>query len=159
MTYIDEGWMLLSSDIILHLLNNSKTLLCHKGGDIAMAMWIQDLEKTKKIHWFPDNDRIVHHPPVATYIDSFVRRKEICHSFISMHGIYGNQSRMLNDILQKESTPISYHIPPIVDNCPKTYFRWENFDGIYYAKPTLCSTFPLWSKYDVFHGRTGGKYR
>ena len=153
--------MLISSDIIEHLLKNFKTLMCHRSGDVAMEKWIQDMVKTKKIHRFPDNNRIVHHPTVATRIDSFIEREEICHSFISMHGVYGNETYILDKILQKEKMSMSpnYTIPPIVDSCPKTFFRWENFIGYWRSAPALCSTFPLWSNFTTYHGRTGGKYR
>ena len=153
--------MLLSGDLIKDFLNNRKNLLCHKGGDIAMAIWIEHLEKSKKITWFPDNARIVHHPPVATYIKAFSKRKEICHSFISIHGVYGKETHTLQNILQREKASMSsnYVVPPIVNRCPKTIFRWQNFGPPYRAQPRPCSKFPLWSTYKTYPGRTGGKYR
>ena len=153
--------MLLSSDIIKYLLQDRDKLMCHKGGDIAMAMWIENLEKTKNIRWFADNARILHNHPVATYIDVLAKREEICHTFISFHGVYGNDSHTLNDIIKREKVSVSleYSIPRIVNECPKTQFRWQSFKRPYYAVPKLCSNFPLFSRYKMFRGRTDGKYR
>ena len=56
---IDEGWMILSRDIMDEILSKvNNTLLCHPFGGQSVALWIQDSKLD--IKWFPDNKRIIH---------------------------------------------------------------------------------------------------
>ena len=56
---VDEGWMILSRDIIIEALNKLNTTLpCHPFGDQAVALWIQ--ESKINITYFSDNTRVIH---------------------------------------------------------------------------------------------------
>ena len=82
---VDEGWMILSRDIIKEALSKlNSTLLCHPFGDQAVALWIKDSKLD--IKWFPDNDRIVHH--ATAYKEKQYMFSELCHRYLAMHGSY-----------------------------------------------------------------------
>ena len=148
---------MISSDIADNFFSNRDKLLCHKSGDIAFAMWIYDIMKTKNITWFADNKRIHHHPPASERMDFFKKRTEICHTYISIHGCNETDMKILHTIIKRERTYVktNYTIPPIVDSCrfPRSTFRWDIFIKKFYAKPKPCKDNPTWSKAAEYKGR------
>ena len=82
---VDEGWMVLSRDIIKEALSKINTTLpCHPFGDQAIALWIRDSKLD--IKWFPDNGRIIHH--ATAYKESKYMSGDVCHRYVAMHGAY-----------------------------------------------------------------------
>ena len=157
MVRIDEGWMILSADLVHEFLNNRDKLLCHKYADQAVAMWIYESMKRKKVAWFGD-PRIYHHPPVAT-INQFKLRKELCHTFLSLHGSYPIEMRVFQMIVEKERRTLGsiYSIPPVTDFCPfqRVNFNLHFFEMKYYTDPLPCKDNPVWtSAGEVFLGRS-----
>lgn len=157
MVRIDEGWVMLTEDLVRTFLKTKSTLQCSRFADQALAMWIYDLMKKKTILWYGDI-RIFHHPPAAT-ISEFKIRKELCHTFLSLHGSYPIDMRVFQLIQEREQHFYghTYDVPPVIDVCPyeRNNFNWKWFDPNYYTEPKPCKQNPIWSNGgELFIGRS-----
>ena len=156
-TRIDEGWVMLTEDLVYALLKSKLKLLCSRFADQSLAMWIYKLMRKKKIYWFGDQ-RIFHHPPVSTIVE-FKMRKEICRTYISLHGSYPLEMNIFHLIHERERETYgeTFDIPPVVDLCPyrRDSFNWKWFDPTYYTVPVPCRNNPIWKNGgDLFLGRS-----
>ena len=153
---IDEGLMILSADLVHEFLRDKDKLLCHKYGDQAMAMWIYRSMKREPVTWF--GDARVHHDPPASFLFEFRQRKEICHTYLSLHGSYPTEMREFMRIIEKERRNFGtdYTIPPIVDVCPfrRENFNWDMMTGQFHTRPRPCKDEPIWVSKHVYRGRT-----
>ena len=111
---VDEGWMILSRDIIKEALSKlNSTLPCHPFGDQAVALWIK--ESKLDIKWFIDNDRIIHY--ATAYKEDQYTFPGLCHRYLALHGSY--QLQMLKywiltrEYLQTTKRNITHSVPPI----------------------------------------------
>eukprot|EP00794_Sanderia_malayensis_P009818 gene9818-10825_t len=155
LTRIDEGFMILSVDLVLEFLRDRDQLLCHKFGDQAVAMWIYRSMNIEPITWFADNR--IHHDPPASYILEFKHRKEICHTFLNLHGTYPSEMEVFQKIVSREKRNLgtSYDIPPVIDNCPysREVFYWGMMGARYFARPVPCKDEPTWVRASSYVGR------
>jgi len=153
---VDEGWMMLSRDIIDEALAKlNSTLPCHPFGDQAVALWVRDSKL--KIKWFPDNERIVH--AAVVYNERKYIFPNFCGKYLAMHGSY--QDQMLkywilmtedNNNHQKKlpgNLKPRYHIPPVPDFYSVCHsenaFDVNEFWPEYRFQPKLCKDKPEWS--------------
>ena len=148
---------MLTEDLVRDILKSRDSLPCSRFADQSLAMWIYHLMKQKPITWYGD-ERIFHHPPSAT-VNEFKVRKEICHTYISLHGTYPIEQRVyrLIDLQERQTYGQKYVIPPAVDVCPysRENFNWKWFDPTYYTEPVPCGKNPVWSEGgEVFIGRS-----
>lgn len=148
--------MILSADLVQEFSRDKDQLLCHKYGDQAMAMWIYRSMKKEPVTWF--GDARVHHDPPASFIYKLRQRKEICHTYLSLHGSYPPEMRQFMRIIEKERRDIGteYVIPPIVDVCPfqRERFDWNIMTGQFHSMPRPCKDEPIWVSKHVYQGRT-----
>ena len=80
---VDEGFMILSSDIIKEVLaRENTTLLCHPFGDQAVAIWLNN--RAKDTTYFMDNDRLMH--SVSGKYEHI--RNGLCNQFLGLHQAY-----------------------------------------------------------------------
>ena len=121
-----------------------------------MAMWIYRTMKREPVTWFGDGR--VHHDPPASFLYEFMQRKEICHTYLSLHGSYPAEMRAFRRLIEKERRSIGtdYDIPPIVDLCPfrRDSFDWSMMTGQFHTMPRPCKDEPIWVSKRVYQGRT-----
>ena len=89
-TFIDDATTMYSSDLIdKYLSQKPDKILCHPFADAQVDLWekILGLDSTI-IH--ADNDRI-HQDPPASFAANLKKRNDLCDSYISIHGIYGDE--------------------------------------------------------------------
>ena len=141
---IDEGWMILSRDIMDEILSKvNSTLPCHPFGDQSVALWIQDSKLD--IKWFPDNNRIIHE--ATAYKGDQYMFPELCNRHLALHGSYDLQ--MLKYwILTEKNKHITYSVPPIpqfTSFCNKDKkFDVNAFYPPYRYPAKLCKNKPEW---------------
>ena len=141
---IDEGWMILSRDIMDEVLSKlNSTLPCHPFAGQSVALWIQDSKLD--IKWFPDNKRIVHEN--NAYKGDQYMFPDLCNNYLALHRSY--ELQMLKYwILTGESKIITYSIPPIPrfsSFCNKNRtFDVNAFHPSYRFTPKLCKNKPVW---------------
>ena len=82
---VDEGWMILSRDIVDESLSKvNTTLICHPFGDQTVALWLKETKLS--ITWFPDNRRIVHQ--ATSFNEKKYMQPNFCRKYLAMHGAY-----------------------------------------------------------------------
>ncbi|XP_066923892.1 uncharacterized protein [Clytia hemisphaerica] len=144
---VDEGWMLLSRDIIDEALSKLDTTLpCHPFGDQAVALWIK--ESKLDINWFPDNNRIVHQ--ATAYNEHQYMFNGFCNVYLAMHGSY--QLQMLkywilhSDYKEPKRRYFIPHIPEFTSFCQKNRtFDLNAFWPHVRYMPKRCKDKPEWS--------------
>ena len=152
----DESVLLFSRDIIeTFLLQDPKKILCHPWADEMIAVWSNTINLTRT---FRHDKRLWHHPPVRDV--SWLRNsKDICHSYMGIHGAYPKHMKTLWDNRGKYKEPTGN----LVSNskiCPLTEkFRWDRLIYIWRYEPKLCITNPVWdtSKQSVKEGSYTGR--
>ena len=158
MVRVDEGFMLLSRDLIDAFVSNKHKLWCHKSGDIAISSWIYDIMENDHVEWFHDV-RIHHEPTAADVFERFSKRREICKTYLSVHGVYSKEMRILHviDVNARRETPNSFEIPHIDYNCSydRTFFNFNLVPDPWYAVPRPCHERPLWTSTHMYVGRGG----
>ena len=145
---VDEGWMILSRDIINEALSKLNTTLpCHPFGDQAVAMWIRDSKLD--IKWFPDNTRIVHE--ATAYKEEIYIKSDVCHRYVAMHGSYKVQMLKYWILTQEQSRGTlkrKYfipHIPQFNSFCTKNMtFSVNAFWPHVRFQPKPCKDKPEW---------------
>lgn len=157
---VDEGWMILSSDIIDEILERANTsLMCHPYGDQAVAHWLQESELD--IIYFMDNRRIIHQEVTSRMGNKYLV-PDICQRYLGLHGTYPDYMRkywaLITDKANKQKYGRHYKIRPIKpfeELCfhDKT-FSFQLFDDPYYAEPKPCKDNPVFINTDrPFEGR------
>ncbi|XP_047138579.1 uncharacterized protein LOC100208400 [Hydra vulgaris] len=154
---VDEGWMLLSRDIIDEALSKlNTTLQCHPFGDQAVAMWIRDSKIN--ITYFMDNDRVIH--AATAFIEDKYMTPNICQYYLALHGAYPSQmlkywilSKSIDKVRLNINNKIS--IPPFDTVCKYSKeFDWRWFYPHVKFEPKPCHTNPVWSiTHTEFKGR------
>ena len=155
---VDEGWMILTRDIIDEALSKlNTTLQCHPYGDQAVALWIKDSKLN--ITYFLDNERVIH-AATAFMGDKFML-SNICQNYLALHGAYPTQMLkywILTESFDKKNVKKNYYmkdIPPFHTVCKYSKdfdWRWFYPHVKFEAKP--CHTNPVWTiTNEEFKGR------
>ena len=145
---IDEGFVILSSDLVKSIIDRiNTTLLCHPFGGQNIGIWLNDYTG---VQTFGDNKRLFH-----LNFDSKVvaaKRREICSTALGIHKSYPEEMRIYWNVYQKEPKNRTYIVPPIVFPCrfPRG-INYKVFGGNWFAEPKLCKDNPIWS--EAFKGR------
>lgn len=161
---VDEGWMILSRDIITEALSKyNTTLLCHPFGDQAVALWIK--ESKLNITWFSDR-RVVH--SATAYANKRYRKENLCNRYLALHGTYQMEMLLYWIFSKSEVVPLhrvsnnlkntNYEIPriPRIQDVCKTNlsFTTSAFYPHVRFEPKLCRDNPKWRiTNDDFVGR------
>ena len=148
---VDEGFLILSSDFIHEFLAKKRDLLCHLFGDQTIALWMNE---AKDVIFFHD-PRVYHH--VSANAPDFKVQREICQSYLGVHGSYLSEMLRYWEIASKESVT-EYLVPPIQplgELCPlSTYFDWrEMTSALYGQEPKPCRLKPVWHLGNMHRGR------
>ena len=158
---VDEGWMILSGNLVQEVLSKVNTTLpCHPFGDQAVALWM--LDSKYNVTYFYDNDRVINF--ATSYDLEKYNRPDICTKYLSLHGsypktmkMYWNISSYIENLLADK--PTHYEIPPIPRYGDKCRFSNKIFDVNKFwpqlrfnTKP--CKDDPRWTNSnEEFHSR------
>lgn len=148
---VDEGFMILTYDIIKESLDRLNTsLMCSGTGDPAVALWVTSSKL--KVTYFYDNDRLVHSP--GKHIGKYLK-SGMCHKYIGLHQAYPESMYkywrfIQQDEMTRKGKPASefYHVPSIpefskVCDWSKT-FDWREFKEKFRFEPKPCRDSPTW---------------
>ena len=148
---VDEGFLVLSSDLIHAFLAKKKELLCHPFGDQTVAIWMNDI---KDVIFFHD-PRVYHE--VTSLKPEFKSQREICQTYLSLHGSYLHEMLTYWEIASKENATRFWvpSVQPLSHICPlSTYFDWRAMHGPPYGwEPKPCGLNPVWDLGDMHRGR------
>ena len=138
----EESIILFSQDVInTFLMQDSSKMLCHPWADQLIAAWLTDLNIVKLLR----HDLRIHHiPPIHESI-YLKLMKNVCHSFIAVHGVYDNDMKILwkhrgNSLEFVNGNLKTNSILYII----KQPFNWTVFKGFWRYEPQLCITNPTW---------------
>lgn len=148
---IDEGFLILAGDLVREFMRKKDDLLCHPFGDQTIALWMNDADNTIYFH----DPRIYH--DVTAHIPEFKSLKEVCGTYLSLHGSYLHEMLLYWQIALK-SNHSSYWVPsiqPISNLCPlTTHFDWRAMGGPPYGwEPKPCRLKPVWNLGNMHRGR------
>lgn len=148
---VDEGFLILSADLVLEFMSRKDKLLCHPFGDQTIAIWMNDV---KNVIYFHD-PRIFH--DVTAHIPEFKLLQEVCGTYISLHGSYLHEMLIYWKSASKDNQS-TYWVPsiqPISNLCPlSTRFDWRVMGGPPYGwEPKPCVLKPLWNIGSMHRGR------
>ncbi|PFX18065.1 Beta-1,3-galactosyltransferase 6 [Stylophora pistillata] len=148
---IDEGFLLLSGDLVLEFTSKRDKLLCHPFGDQTIAIWINDVQDVIFFH----DPRIFH--DVSAKVPEFKSLSKMCLKYISLHGSYLHEMLIYWETSSKENHS-TYWVPsiqPISNLCPlSTHFDWRAMGGPPYGyEPKPCVLKPLWDIGSMHRGR------
>jgi len=146
---IDEGFMIISRDLFDTMMDRYDTLMCHKHGGVAVAMWLVDIQKSVNVSYFQDDGRI-------PYSSAKASERNLCHKYLDLHRTYPNDMRVFHQRVEEErkEKKLSYFISPLKNDCQfstKT-FKSNNIVGKAFATPMLCIEKPLWNDIKVWLG-------
>ena len=148
---IDEGFLLLSEDLVLEFTRKRNKLLCHPFGDQTVAIWMNDV---KNVIFFHD-PRIFH--DVSAKVPEFKSFDKMCLKYISLHGSYLHEMLLYWETSSKENHSTFWvpSIQPISNLCPlSTRFDWRAMGGPPYGyEPKPCVLKPLWDIGSMHRGR------
>jgi len=148
---IDEGFMIISRSLFDIFMEKYDTLVCHKLGDQAIALWLVEIQKSTNVTFFQDS-RIYHEE--ASYSDEIKNTTNICNKYLSLHGTYHKEMKMFHEKFEEDYNK-SYVITPITKKCTlstKT-FNFSYFKGRWFGTTKPCRDKPLWNKDKVFLSR------
>ncbi|XP_057302863.1 uncharacterized protein LOC130637026 [Hydractinia symbiolongicarpus] len=111
---IDEGYQLFSYNL-LQVFYKKSDLVCTEFGTDCVSSWVYDVMDTQNVTWFTENKRIHQHQ--ASLDTALQKRKELCQTYISLHGTYEKEMQIFHDIVLKEEfhdydIPRPYHVCP-----------------------------------------------
>ena len=128
MTWIDESWMLFSSDIIDKFLNqDARTMLCHPHAGQQIGIWLNNI-----------SGRLFFHDVRLNHVRAFDwQARNVCVTYMGVHRAFA--SRMLQ--LAKTSEDGAKTVPPISKF--SSYCEYDTFDhrrlhDPYFYEPKPC---------------------
>ena len=139
-TWVDEAFMIFSKDIIHKFLTqNESTMLCHPHADQQIMLWLQTISNKTFFH-----DTRLHNSPPASFTRTFDNIKNVCDSYLGVHGAYVDKMRYLglnaNDGI-KDVQPI----PKFSSFCWTTRFDIRVFGPPWQFDPRPCKDNPKWN--------------
>ncbi|KAK3748480.1 hypothetical protein QZH41_017558 [Actinostola sp. cb2023] len=149
---MDEGFLILSSDLVKEFVHKKDTLLCHPFGDQTVAIWMNNRTDVTRFH----DPRVIHE--VTAHNAQFRASKDICSMYLSLHGSYLHEHLIYWDIAVKNEQTEHWvpSIQPFEEVCKLgTYFDWTKMGGPPYTwEPKPCSENPTWNTvYKMYLGR------
>ncbi|XP_001633076.2 beta-1,3-galactosyltransferase 6 [Nematostella vectensis] len=139
---VDEGFLLLSADLVNEFVGNKSSLLCHPFGDQAVAMWLNNRTDVTRFH----DPRVVH--TVTSTKPEFKKVKNLCGTYLALHGSYLHDNLIYwNNV--KSNLDMDYWVPsiqPFHEVCKlSTFFDWRKMVGkLYRWEPKPCATNTVW---------------
>lgn len=149
---VDEGWLMLTSDLVEEVLSKlNTTLQCHPFADQVVASWM--IESRFNVTYFYDNDRIINRATAFKVREYLV--PDLCDRYLSLHGSYPKFMRMYWNVTRnkREQKTRQYNVPTIPrysDRCQYSnkIFDFNNFWPQYRFGTKPCKSEPRWSNSD-----------
>ena len=149
MVRVDEGFLILSQDVILEILGKvNDSLLCHPYGGQAVGHWM--LQSSINMTYFMDNDRLIH--GTTSYMGSRYLVPDICIKYLGLHGTYSDYMHKYWDLYTDRKNILQYGrkyeilpIVPFYNKCKTKAFDFNNFNPPYRATPKLCKNNPVFN--------------
>lgn len=148
-TWIDEAFMIFTPDIINKFLSQNKsTMLCHPHADQQIAIWLAKIPRKLYFH-----DRRLYHDPPASFSPKFDNIKNVCDSYLGVHGTYVKTMRYFGRNAN-DGKKIVIPIRKFSRFCPTTRFNYRLMDPRFLYEPKLCKNNPTWNmERTMFIGR------
>lgn len=151
LTRPDEGLLLFSKDIVHEFINqNPEVIRCTAYGGQNVGIWAQDLNFTGVFR----HDKRLHHSPTIQEEPSLRQTKNICQSYMGVHGCYGDDMETLWK--HRGGVKVAGDLVSNSAVCEGNVLDWQLFKGKYRREPKRCITNPIYtgthagrrSKYD-----------
>ena len=148
-TWVDEGFTILSQDIIHKFMSQNKsTMLCHPFGDQQIALWLMNIPTKLYFH-----DARLHHDPPASYFPKLKNVTNVCDSYLALHGTYPEKMRYFGKN-SNDSAKDVHPIPNFSSYCGTLLFDYRRFRGSYRYDPKPCIDNPSWNlQHKIYAGR------
>ena len=152
-TWVDESFMIFSSDIIYKFLaQNETTMMCHPHADQQIGLWLESIDNKLFFH----DSRLHHHPPTS-FSKKFKRISNVCDSYLGLHGTYAEKMRYFG----RNANDGAKSVVPMgdfADFCTNTHFDYHNLGPPYFFEPKPCITNPTWNlERKMYGGREEGQ--
>lgn len=139
-TWIDESFMIFTWDIIHQFLSQDKnTMLCHAHADQQIGIWLNDISPK---HFFHDS-RLYHYPTPASFIPRFKTMKNVCDSYLGIHGTYQELMQYFGKNADDGVKNVSI-MPEFSSFCGTQNFDHHLFGPPWRYEPKLCKDNPRW---------------
>ena len=139
-TWIDEAFMIFSKDIIQKFVaQNESTMLCHPHADQQIGLWLNNISNKIFFH-----DTRLHNDPPASFTHKFDNIKNVCDSYLGVHGAYVNKMRYLG-LNSNDSIKYVQAIPKFSSFCSTTRFDYRVFNPEWWFDPRPCKDNPRWN--------------
>lgn len=141
--------MIFTPDIINKFLSKNKsTMLCHPHADQQIAIWLAKIPRKLYFH-----DRRLYHDPPASFSPKFDNIKNVCDSYLGVHGTYVKTMRYFGRNAN-DGKKIVIPIRKFSRFCPTTRFNYRLMDPRFLYEPKLCKNNPTWNmERTMFIGR------
>ncbi len=153
---VDEGWMMLTQDLIEEALSKlNSTLPCHPFADQAVAVWM--IESKYNVTYFYDNKRLEHR--ATAYQEANFLGPDICEKYLSLHGSYPESMRKYWNATYKNELDVKQYevlgIPRYEDKCRHSnkIFDVNSFLPPYRHQLKPCKGIPTWETVEDFQSR------
>lgn len=148
-SWIDEAFMIFTADIIDRFLSqNESVLLCHPHADQQIAIWLAKIPRKLYFH-----DKRLYHDPPASFSRKFDNIKNICDSYIGVHGTYADKMKYFGQNANDGKKTVA-DIPKFSRFCPTTRFDYRLMDVRFLFHPKPCKDNPTWNvERTMFIGR------
>ena len=141
-TWIDESFMVFTSDIIYKFLSqNESTMLCHPHADQQVGLWLNNINISERLHFFHDS-RLWHDPP-ASFSAHFVNATNVCDSYLGIHGAYVEKMRYFGKNANDSRKDV-FAMPEFKRFCPNTAFDYRKINPPFFFEPKPCKDNPSW---------------
>lgn len=145
-SWADEAFVIFSADMIRKfLMQDKKKMLCHPFADQQFSIWMKHMTKL----YF--HDTRLHHDPPASFTPEFKEMKNLCDSYIGIHGTYVEEMRNFAKVANDGAKEVET-VPKFSRFCPFKNFDYRKFSPKYYFRPKPCIQNPTW-KNSTFTGR------
>ena len=139
-TWIDEAFMIFSDDVIRKFLaQNESTMLCHPHADQQIGLWLNKIFRKTFFH----DTRLHDHPP-ASFMRAFDKIKNVCGSYLGVHGAYIDKMRYLG-LNANDSRKYVQPILKFSRFCSITRFDYRVFGPPWRFDPRPCKDNPTWN--------------
>jgi len=139
-TWVDEGFMIISKDVIHKFLTqNESTMLCHPHADQQIGLWLKTISNKTFFH----DTRLHNHPP-ASFTRKFDNIKNVCDSYLGVHGAYVDKMRYLG-LNANDSIKDVQPMPKFSSFCWTTRFDHRAFGPRWRFDPRPCKDNPTWN--------------
>ena len=145
--YLDEAFILLTSDLIRSILaRKDTTLLCHPFADQSIGLWMNSVPN---LLTFADSNRLG--DPRRLEKIKLQKGREICHTKLGIHKSYPDDMRHWWNTYLHEEKQVNPQVPPISYSCHLPIGINESKYGGPYT-PKLCKDRPIWNFGEFFKG-------